>query len=86
MIDDSSRSDDSSLEKPVTPIVPNDDSDSQASSNKRYVLNTMKNFVSKLKVFFIFNCRSLDCESLESQITATETSEPGTKKCKITEE
>lgn len=39
VIDDSSRSDDSSLEKPVTPIVPNDDSDSQASSNKRYVLN-----------------------------------------------
>lgn len=34
--DSSSRSDDSSLEKPVTPIVPNDDSDSQASSNKRY--------------------------------------------------
>jgi len=62
--DSSSRSDDSSLEKPVTPIVPNDDSDSQASSNKR----------------------SLDCESSESQITATETSEPGTKKCKITEE
>lgn len=35
MIDDSSRSDDSNMEKPVTPIVPNDDSDSQASSNKR---------------------------------------------------
>lgn len=35
MIDDSSRSDDSNLEKPVTPNVPNDDSDSQASSNKR---------------------------------------------------
>lgn len=30
--------------------------------------------------------RSLDCESSESQITATEASEPGTKKCKITEE
>lgn len=33
--DDSSRSDDSSLEKPVTPTVPNEDSDSQASSIKR---------------------------------------------------
>lgn len=35
MIDDSSRSDDSNLEKPITPSVPNDDDDSQASSNKR---------------------------------------------------
>ncbi|XP_031640500.1 uncharacterized protein LOC116352223 isoform X2 [Contarinia nasturtii] len=61
VIDDSSRSDDSSSEKPVTP---NEDSDSQASSNKR----------------------SLDCECSESQIAATEASEPGTKKCKITEE
>ncbi|XP_055313144.1 uncharacterized protein LOC129574753 [Sitodiplosis mosellana] len=32
------------------------------------------------------NKRSLDCESSESQITATEATEPGTKKCKITEE
>lgn len=35
LIDDSSRSDDSSLEKSVTPIVANDDSDSHASSIKR---------------------------------------------------
>lgn len=35
LIDDSSRSDDSSLEKSATPIVANDDSDSQTSSIKR---------------------------------------------------
>lgn len=35
LIDDSSRSDDSSLEKSATPIVANDDSDSQTSNIKR---------------------------------------------------
>lgn len=35
LIDDSSRSDDSSLEKSITPMVVNDDSDSQTSSIKR---------------------------------------------------
>lgn len=96
MIDDSSRSDDSSLEKPVTPIVPNEDSDSQASSNKRYDLinahfQYSQNHESSLITCFFYSIfipsnRSLDCESSESHITATETSEPDTKKCKITDE
>lgn len=37
MLDDSSRSDDSNLDKPIASNVANEDSDSQTSSNKRYM-------------------------------------------------
>lgn len=39
MLDESSRSDDSNLDKPVAQNVTNEDSDSQTSSNKRLVIS-----------------------------------------------
>lgn len=41
MIDESSRSDDSNLDKPVAQNVTNEDSDSQTSSNKRLVFSRL---------------------------------------------
>lgn len=95
MIDESSRSDDSNLDKPVAQNVTNEDSDSQTSSNKRLVfyhlpfpprLSEQIFLIIFLSIFFHAIYRSLDCESSESQTTVPETSEPETKKCKITEE
>lgn len=48
MIDESSRSDDSNLDKPVAQNVTNEDSDSQTSSNKRLVFS----HISTLKTNF----------------------------------
>lgn len=87
MIDESSRSDDSNLDKPVAQNVTNEDSDSQTSSNKRLVIFYFRPFLFSKPILINFSIyRSLDCESSESQTTVPETSEPETKKCKITEE